>query len=247
MPANNQPDRPQQLKLVKALGYNIINDSPIDSENVLQQHFRALNLHHLAELIDSILGELTVGDVQKTITVDAGPPPKLCFEYCNTNPLTFDDELYLHRTFESIEDGLIVKHDVLTLPTIYQKQNIGKAVLAAFLQQYEAAGVKKIKLLAALSTGGYAWARAGFKAIDKAEVDIILAKARQMLSPLEYSIIQRLYDGHYNSNAKNSAFAIEEWARLKFMKPVLLNSKWHGELDLTDIKELSKFRDYVTR
>gem|GEM_PF-3479077 len=37
------------------------------------------------------------------------------------------------------------------------------------------------------------------------------------------------------------------WAAFDFMKPVLMGSDWHGELDLKNKEQFRNFKDYVSR
>ena len=75
---------------------------------------------------------------------------------------------------------------------------------------------------------------------------MILNEAHNRLSPVEYHLIELLFDDHY-TNFPDAPFNIEDWARLSFMEAILRGSDWHGEIDLTNPQELNNFKMYVSR
>jgi hypothetical protein len=155
--------------------------------------------------------------------------------------------LVFARTFMRDPAGIIiVNHDYFRLPESARGQNKGKEVLGTCFDQYMNIGVSKITVHAALQDGGYVWARAGFRAIHKIEVEVILKEAENRLPQDEYNIAKVWYDDHYN-NFSNLPFNISDWAGLPFMETILRGSHWHGEIDLTNPAELRNFKKYVFR
>ena len=65
------------------------------------------------------------------------------------------------------------------------------------------------------------------------------------LNDQQFNIIERFYNAYYENEPEGAAFPMEDWGRLVFMEGTLRGSDWHGELDLTDQKELLNFKNYV--
>ena len=63
-----------------------------------------------------------------------------------------------------------VTHNYLKIPEDFQDKGAGKKLFQSLLIEYEAANLKKIKLIANKKIGGYAWAKYGFYATSKREV-----------------------------------------------------------------------------
>jgi hypothetical protein len=122
----------------------------------------------------------------------------------------------------------------------------GLKILKTWFELYELMQVQHIEVNAGLEDGGYVWARAGFKATRRKDVDKILALAKLNLTPDRLRVIQAYYDDHYN-NFPDQPFPLENWTRLSYMKPVLKGSSWHGEIDLTNESEMTNFKNYVSR
>ena len=74
---------------------------------------------------------------------------------------------------------------------------------------------KKITVHAGLSGGGYTWARHGFVAVDRREVELILAKGKQQLTSDQFAIAERIYMVYYSKNPDGRAFPMELWAALE--------------------------------
>lgn len=67
------------------------------------------------------------------------------------------------RTIVRDERTLVVKHDLLEINAKYRGQGIADRFNARAVATYEAMGVDRIVLDAAMTHGGYAWARQGFR------------------------------------------------------------------------------------
>lgn len=133
------------------------------------------------------------------------------------------------------------------MPVEHQGKGIIKGVFQISLQQYVNMGARKITVHSGLEGGGYAWAKAGFVAVDKNEVEVILEAARRILQPDELARVERIYNKYYSDFPNGNAFPIVLWARYEPMKQVLSGSDWHGEVDLKDQEQFSSFNDYVFR
>jgi hypothetical protein len=121
--------------------------------------------------------------------------------------------------------------------------------MSAFLAQYEKMGVNHIDLYAALSDGGAVWARFGFKATRRSEMERILRQAEQDLSgkPKILKTVTDTFNSYYNSEPDGTAFPIQNWVAIPEMEPILkkVHSHWHGRMDLTNSKDLDNFKKYV--
>ena len=106
-------------------------------------------------------------------------------------------------------------------------------------------GVRKIVTFATLEIGGYAWARFGFTADKKEEMEVILNNAATRISATEYKWALRVFDNYYDQYPNGSAFPIIKWSDMAFMKDVLLGARWHGSLDLFDSEQFNTFIMYV--
>ena len=237
--------RQHQLDGVSALGFTFKYDAQIKPVSFLNQNFRGLALLRLSREVKSLLEPLASTQVHAQWQLTE-PPPVIALLYSSDDGFVEDTGVVLSRRFERNESGLEVYHEYFSLPREHRGKKIGRKILKDFFLQYERMGVRKIKVHATLRDGGYAWARAGFRAVRKTEVDRILGKARQQLSGEELETVEGIYNDHYN-NFYGQPFPIEYWARLDYMENLLRGSSWHGEIDLTNSFEFDNFNDYVSR
>ena len=223
MEVNKHTVNKEEVEKVKTLGFILDCSNAIIPEEFVNTHFEGLELFNFFKLIDSLLKPHSAQPISKKLVL-SDPPPKLELIYLSGD---ITDPLFLKRTFEINKGILEVSHDYFILPTTARNHKIGKKVLSACLNQYEKLGVAKISVHAGLEDGGFVWAKVGFKAINKQEVDVILKSASSQLPASEYQIAKAWYDDHYNT-FPNKPFNIEDWAGLTFMIPILRGSDWHG-------------------
>lgn len=162
---------------------------------------------------------------------------------------TVDNEpLLLARRLSNRDGELIAHHELLGLPTRLQRLNISRAINNALLTQYKKLSVSTIELNAGLDAGGYVWAKAGFSATERADVDKTLSKADEN-SIVDPSVIKALkgeVERHYSKNSTNPGpFPIWRWANNASLKDMLKASSWHGVLNLRNKQELSRFEEYL--
>ena len=208
-------------------------------------HFNGFEPLIFANKIEYLLARLTTQKLERHLLLQIQSPTLQILFFSED----YDNDIFgllFKRTFTQTPNGLYVTHDYFVLPKAYRGSGIGKKVLAICLEQYLKMNIQKILIHAGLQDGGYVWARAGFKAINRSEVDQILSEAKIKLRREEYDIAQAWYCNHYN-NFPDLAFKIEDWARMDAMVPILRGSDWHGEIDLTNPKELINFTRYVSR
>ncbi|ACU06146.1 hypothetical protein Phep_3955 [Pedobacter heparinus DSM 2366] len=159
----------------------------------------------------------------------------------DTQGLAFSRKLYWKR------GELLINHDFFRIPEKDRRKGISKAILFASLKQYINMAVNKILIHAALTDGGYAWARHFFTATNRLEMRDILTTAKRRLSTMEFAAIHRIYTNYYTGNPGGKAFPIYKWAEFDFMKPILRGSEWHGGLDLKNQEQLLNFISYVNQ
>lgn len=234
-----------EIQELISMGYGLHHTPPPATETMIANHFNGFEPLSFAKQIELLLGSLTTQKLERHLVLQT-PPPVLQFFFYSEDYENDIFGLLFKRTFTQTPAGLCVAHDYLVLPEAARGKGIGKKNLAACLDQYRKMNIQKILIHAGLQDGGYVWARAGFKAVNRSEVDKILLEAKTKLSNEEYDIVQAWYDDHYN-NSPDLAFNIEDWSRMRSMVPILRGSDWHGEIDLTNPNELTNFTRYVSR
>jgi hypothetical protein len=233
-----------EIQVAEAIGVEFINCGS-RPEILLNKHFPDFELlKFFSDLSDKLSPLCQSQDVVSIICA-------FSVELAMTIQLYTDnvqDELLglgFSRIFSIIDDVLVVKHDFFRLPYEYRGKGIAKEIMKLCLQQYVNMNVQKIIVHAALSNGGYTWALYNFTIRQKAEVDTILEKARQIIQPFQFKIIKKIYDNYYNGNNGGSGFPIVKWAEISFMKQVLTGSSWHGEIDLNNQEQFNNFISYA--
>lgn len=158
-----------------------------------------------------------------------------------------DDAVVFDRTFYKEKDELFVDHSFCLVPQSHQGKGLIKPVFKASLQQYVNMGVRKIIVHAGLGGGGYTWARHGFVAVNREEVQEILKEARKKLSIIDLRPVEGIFKKYYFDHPAGTDFPIVLWAGLPYMKDVLRGSDWWGELDLHNPEQIRNFSNYVFR
>jgi len=230
---------------MKVPGYTIKVEKGLDVDAFLEKHFPGFSPVAVSEQADQLLAPMASTPLERQWQL-SDPPPRISFFFASQDAFNERTGVCLSRTFRWTAQGVNVHHDYFTIPEQYRHQGIGLKVLKTWFELYELMQVQHIQVHAALEDGGYVWARAGFKATRRKDVDKIIALAKLTLTPERLSVIQAYYDDHYN-NFPDQPFPLENWARLSYMKPVLKKCSWYGQIDLTNESEMINFKNYVTR
>ena len=135
-----------------------------------------------------------------------------------------DDAVYFDREFLKAAKSIIIKHNFCIIPKTYRNKGLVKKVFQTSLQQYVNMDAEKIIVHAGLSGGGYVWARHGFVATDRNEVEVILRDAQRALTPMQFAPVEHLFSAYYIRDPVGKAFPILLWAGLDGMKDVLLEA-----------------------
>lgn len=235
--------RRQELDAVTSLGFSWKVPKGGDALEFLRLHFPGFSPLTVSQQAESLLAPMAGTPVTRQWKL-AGPPPELSLYFCSADWFNEKTGIALCRTFRRTEKGLEVHHDYFAIPGPFRNQGTGKQALKTWFAQYERMKVQRIIVYATLTNGGYVWARAGFKAVKRDEVDRILAAGAKQLPPNRLAQAKLYYDDHYN-NFPDQPFPMEEWTGLLFMREVLQGSSWHGEIDLTNETEFRTFKAYV--
>lgn len=232
----------QQLNKI---GYQIQGKEAAAFTTFMQRFFPHFNLVSLLRVVENQFTPISPTDITRKIYFD-DLPGILKIEYKNEFQHE-DDALLFIREFIN-NDGIIeIKHEYCVIPKNSRNNGLIKPVFQESLQQYVNINAHKIHVHAGLSGGGYTWAKYGFVAKIKDEVDIIMNSAKSSLSKSNFNVVKKIYDVYYTKNPNGTSFPMDLWASLDYMKPILMGSDWHGELDLKNKEQFRNFSDYVSR
>ena len=228
------------------LGYSF-NQATAESVRLINHYFAGFKIVTIAKDLDRLLLPHISRAATKEIRV-SDPPPEMKILFHALDRVDKDKSLYVSRIFRYDGAKLIVDHEYLVLPKSSRGQGLGKRVLAAFLEQYQNMDVKEIRVWAGLADGGAVWAKAGFKAFYRDEMQNILDAATVSMggSP-ELALAQAQFDAYYGAEPHGNAFPIEDWVNIPGMEPVLKlqTTNWHGWIDLTNTEDLRNFIKYA--
>ena len=168
--------------------------------------------------------------------------------YMEYQAMVDNEPLLLARRLRNRDGELRAYHELLGLPTRLQRLNISRAINNALLTLYKKLSVSTIELNAGLDAGGYVWAKAGFSATERADVDktLLTATENSIVDPSVIKALKGEVERHYSKSPDNpDPFPIWRWANRALLKDMLLASSWHGVLNLLNKQELSRFEEYL--
>ncbi|MDB5130468.1 MAG: hypothetical protein JWR02_217 [Mucilaginibacter sp.] len=215
--------------------------------NFINTNFQGLDLLTWLTAIDNLLKGMTNKKLYKIIGFDDRAPFKLIIEYYSEDSGDKVNGLAFGRTITKNKDLKTAVHDFFRIPLFHRMKGHGKTMLAYGLKQYLNIGVDVIKVHASLADGGFVWARAHFQAVNKSEMQLILADAKLNLSNKQFKPVKSVFDNYYSKTPNGKAFPINKWSNLDGMEKILRGSDWHGEIDLNKKELLTKFKNYVIR
>ena len=233
------------IETIVDFGYEIVMASSISLDALINQEFANLDMVSILATLEESFSPTTGLKITRKL-ICSHNPSSLHIHYCNE--YSRDDEaLVFDRRFWKKQSEIFIDHNMCVLPREFQGKGILKKIFQKCLQQYFNIGLKKIYVYAGLEGGGHVWARHGFVAIFKDEVEFILEEARTFLIPSEFKAVEHIFTTYYTRNPNGRSFPIVLWAMLDSMKPILRGSHWHGELNLDDSGQLRNFISYVFR
>ncbi len=218
-----------------------------ESAKIVNRHFPGFKILTLVKDPDSLLlSHVSLPATKEIRMID--PPPQIQILFHALDHIDEDKTLYVSRIFRYDNTKLIVDHEYLVLPKNSRGQGLGKKVPAAFLEQYQNMNVKEIRVWAGLNDGGAVWAKAGFKALYRDEMQNILNEATVLMrGTAGFALAQAQFDAYYGAEPAGNAFPIEDWVNIPGMEPVLKlqTTNWHGWIDLTNTDDLRNFIKYA--
>jgi hypothetical protein len=231
---------------IEALGYRV-DGMPAGQllESFMPSKFPNFDLAGLLEIVDRLFAPTTSLPIRRLIHYNI-PKQSLHFIFENTSGI-LDETVAFDRVVFWIGKEIIVEHRYCLVPVPHQGKGLIKPVFQESLQQYVNMGVRKIQVHAGFAGGGYTWARHGFVAVNRNEVELILDDARKTLAFNELAPVERIFNKYYGDHPAGTDFPMVLWASLPGMKDVLRGSDWRGELDLRNPEQFSNFSNYVWR
>lgn len=231
---------------VETWGY-VIKGLPADQklEDLLPSLLPNFNLPCLLEAVEKHFRPTTSYPIKRHI-IYREPSQSLQVLFHNLTD-EIDEMVVFDRTFYKQKGELFVDHNYCVVPKNYQGIGLIKPVFQVSLQQYVNMGVRKIIVRATLGSGGYAWARYGFVAVKRNEVQKILTDAHKRLSINDFKLAEGIFMKYYFNNPTSTDFPMILWTRIPGMKDILCGSEWCGELDLHNTEQIRNFSRYVFR
>ncbi len=137
-------------------------------------------------------------------------------------------------------------HRELFIPAKWQGQGLAGKLLGPYYRQCQRAQVHCLKVQASASAGGYAWARYGFAATQLADVRGILEGAEARGVPASaVAMLRTDLQTFYALHPLDTPFSMRPWAELPFARQLLAGTTWHGELDLSNPRQIFFFESYL--
>ena len=230
---------------LQKIGYAIVHTGKHSFVAFMHENFPDFNLLALVKAVEHHFNQTTTAVIVRRINSDEDGK-QLRLEYYNDFTKE-DDALLFVRSFLKKAGQIEINHEYCVIPKASRGKGLIKPVFQESLQQYVNMNAAKILVHAGLSAGGYAWAKHGFVAVYKIEVDAILKVAEERLPANEFNVVKRIYEVYYHRNPVGKNFPIDLWAALDFMKPILAGSDWHGEVNLKNEEQFHNFMNYVFR
>lgn len=149
-----------------------------------------------------------------------------------------NSHLTLERTFSFGREGAEVEHDLFSVSDSLQGKGVSKAIFRELFKQYDAMGLRKVRLFANLEVGGYCWGKYGFSA-SKEEVMFLLRRRKELLSKAELADVEKIVSSCGEMVPMNLI------ADRAYGKKLLLGSDWDGVFDLMDAVQMEHLYKYI--
>ena len=159
--------------------------------------------------------------------------------------VTTNNQLLIDLSFINTDSGLIANFDSFIIPPAMQGKGFAKEVMKEYLDSMLQMNVKQIDIFANKDVGGYAWAKFGFSANNRNEVETLLAQYGSRLSAANLADAEKTIAEYYMKNPDTATFPMKRLADKKYGKKLLLESSWNGKLDLTNNEEVAKVYKYI--
>ena len=153
----------------------------------------------------------------------------------------------------------VAYHRLFELNRQCQGRGISKDLLANSIKLYDKAGIQKVTLQAALSVGGYAWAKYGFKPNLGRETTQLFKTVSDRLQDMGEAVptsVRRVVERLLAKGDPKAIWAISDLDGVTVRrankdvplgKALLLGTAWKGALDLQDLEARARFDQYIHR
>ena len=240
------------------------------ADNGLFDEFRPDRTHTDAAidgLVDTVFGAGRgrgfVADVAKRMVVDApagmGERFKVLVQRVNEDgtpqlEVTWDGDegTRMVRRFFRDNGQLVVDHHLMNVEDM--GQGVAKALLRNSLGTYREIGVSRVVTYANIDVGGYAWARYGFlpnASQEKLDDYVVEAKQRHLdgdMTRAEFEAVREVRSRWRTSaDVRYSLWKLSDLrlGNTNVGKKLMVNTDWHGYLDLSDARQMFRFLTYT--
>jgi hypothetical protein len=241
------------FKILKQLNVRIYKGSDGEIAEVLDNNFPVAQFAGLASELDNIA---TIYGFEWTDVNWVAVEPEV--SYIAVLSLSYKGRtkhglINFEREIRKESGEYVAYHSYIRVPDRLHRQNISRRINGILFEHYASLNVRKIYLKAAHEAGGYVWARAGFAATVKHEVETILKKAYSINNSNPDSVItvsklkfmQEMFDAHYTPDNR-MPFPLYLWALDKALaNELMIKTEWKGVLDLNDPDQVAVFKLYL--
>lgn len=188
---------------------------------------------------------------QATIAVDmVGRRGKLKGEAAGRVSFSFYD-----RTDDKGKSTKYAYHSLLNFREQFQGRGLAKSILANNFAIYEQQGIDKVDLYAAITVGGYAWAKYGWqlkpKEVEEGKLDKQIRARMETLElpPKTKKTVEAILES--KSPKKNWALAdlkqkvTKDGKETTLAKALLLGTRWAGTFDMHDKASRKRLERYL--
>lgn len=211
----------------------------------IDTHYQGFDLANVLHRLDALSKERMFE--WTSVVAEVAPSGNLIISH-EYDDLDADDRPLLLKVILKLPvDGCrVVTHEEMFLPIRFQRRGLSAELLKPYYEQYRNARVDSIRILASDTGGGYVWAKYGFRAIYKKELNDILERPETLtITSRVISNLRLTITDFYNTRPDTVAFPIRAWTPFTFSKELLMGTTWHGVLDLNDAEHRAFFEDYL--
>ena len=266
VPKAPKPPKPKPFKLtedhVKQLvadGWNVYNKAPAEVAQAFNRKLPGFDLPALNTEMADIGSKWQITWEDKNLYIG---PSEVRVTYIGQHS---SGQVRITREFKTIgrvKSCNLAYHNLFTLPEPIEGKGISVEVIRAWTKQYLNAKIKQIDVFANITVGGYAWAKYGFEATDIDEVigtlknskadlatdsqphSIVDEKGKtSTITKRDFSDVMKFLDQVKSQGGKTIQMSL--LADKSFGKALLLNTNWHGSIDLTNKVALERFLHYL--
>lgn len=202
---------------------------------------KGFNLVRFNSVIDDVAKQYGINITDRDIQFTEYGNVELSFSGRNEEGEPFA----IMRRFYNGFNGIEVEHSFFDLPSEIQGKGISKRIFKELFTQYEKMGVSKVTVHANIDVGPYCWARYGFAAESKIEIESIVRSSYRTgkITESQYQQAMSILDCY----KEQSGFPVRKLAELDFGRDLLIGEgkEWFGYIDMHDIKSVKYTKRYI--